>query len=220
MPHRTLLVPPGYADLIRNTPGLVAYWRLGERGGTVARGELRGTDGTYASGVTLGRRSLTDAGGSAVLFNGKYVTLPALALAAAQPRTIAMWVSPSYASGNLEVLFAYQTSALYVLDSGAGGRNVRLYDGAANGTANPAVVVTDKVIHLCVAVYNGTGWVFSLDGSLLGTPVTGSGQASSTASYISRAANPWYGTIGDTAVWGRALNNNEIRTLYDVGRGR
>ena len=36
-----------YADVIASTPGLTAYWRLGEASGTVARDVKGSANGTY-----------------------------------------------------------------------------------------------------------------------------------------------------------------------------
>lgn len=44
-----------YSDLIKATPGVVTYWRLGELSGTVAAEEINGLDGIYQGGVTLNK---------------------------------------------------------------------------------------------------------------------------------------------------------------------
>jgi hypothetical protein len=224
MPASTLLVRQGYADVVRNMAGLVAYWRLSEQTGTVAREELNLANGTYTNTPTLGKAGLlVGDGDTSVLFGvtgAKYVSLPSVSLSSAQARTIAMWVLPSYKADALEVLFGWGSAAFYVLDGIVNNRNLRVFDGSVDRTANPAVSVTDKLIHFCVAVYSGTQWTFSLDGSLLGTPVTGAAPAATTSGTISRSTNPWNNIIGHTACWNRALSNNEIRTLYLAGTAR
>ena len=44
----------GYAATVSSTPGLLAYWRLGESSGTTAVDELGAHNGTYVGGHTLG----------------------------------------------------------------------------------------------------------------------------------------------------------------------
>lgn len=234
MPTTALLTRPAYADVVRNMPGLIGYWRLGDRLGTVARDELNAKNGTYVGSPTLGSAGLlTGDGDAAVTFNtGKYATLPALALSSAQARTIAVWaaLTGSYFS-QFKTLFVYGTvgtSGIFYIPGGAtpgtgNTGNLRVFDGGVDMSANPAVgpLLADGSVHLCAAVYNGTGWAFSLDASTLGSPITGAAGASVTPT-IGRwnTTNDWIGRLDDTAVWNRALSNNEIRTLYLAGRAQ
>src|SRR3954467_9935903 len=46
----------GYAQAVAGTPGLLAYWRLGERSGTVAGGVAGPAPASLLGGVGLGER--------------------------------------------------------------------------------------------------------------------------------------------------------------------
>ena len=60
-----------YADLVRSSPTLAAYWRLGDAGGTVAADAQGAAPGTYAGGPELGARDALSADAdTAVQFDG------------------------------------------------------------------------------------------------------------------------------------------------------
>ena len=77
MPHPALLLPPGYADLIRNTPGLIAYWRMRDySSATVTRNELS------TAGATLTNAPVPAPGppipdSASIKFNGSNQSLSA-----------------------------------------------------------------------------------------------------------------------------------------------
>src|SRR4051794_15418663 len=58
-----------YAQTVTGTPGLLSYWRLGERSGTVAADVTGRAPGTYLGGVGLGARGALSAD-TAARFDG------------------------------------------------------------------------------------------------------------------------------------------------------
>ncbi len=67
-----------YRTAVSGTPGLAAYWRLGETSGRLACDERATSPGTYTGGYELGQASGTADGNKAVALNGSsgYVDVP------------------------------------------------------------------------------------------------------------------------------------------------
>ena len=68
----------GYPSVIKNTGGLVAYWRLGESSGATVFDAQGGNSGQYVNGVTLGQAGMTSDGDTAASFDGSddYIAIP------------------------------------------------------------------------------------------------------------------------------------------------
>lgn len=97
--------PVSYGDLVTGTPGLLAYWRLGEPGGSVAADELGARPGAYAPrGVTLGvAGALPGDPSTAAAFDGS-----AGEMTASTP--------PLTTSGTLEGWFQWQSGVAIMRD--------------------------------------------------------------------------------------------------------
>ena len=115
---------PGYRDLVRYTPGCVAYWRFGETSGTTAVDQIAARNGTYTGGYTLNQPgALTPADPDpGVAFNGStgYVTVPyAAALHPGNVWTIEGSIKRA-ANGTIQTLYS------------AGADDVEILLGASN----------------------------------------------------------------------------------------
>lgn len=95
---------PGYREVVRSTPGLLGYWRLGDAGTTVAADDLGARPGAYSTtGVTLGQAgALRGDPDRAAFFNGGEMT-------AATP--------PLVTSGTLEGWFRWEAGIAVLRDS-------------------------------------------------------------------------------------------------------
>jgi hypothetical protein len=204
-----------YSGAVTSTPGLTAYWRLGETSGTVAR-DVRGTaNGTYVGGPALGARSALswDADPSA-RFDGVDDEMSAGAAAA----------------GTLEGWFFWQAGVALMRDSSSSGGWILAFDsggqvayrvaGTTFTTPLATAGVRDGWHHIALTVEGGKA-TFHLDGVPVHTG-TGAGAAA--------PAMPWHvmrnGTTGqytrgradEVAVYAGALPADTIREHFEAGR--
>jgi hypothetical protein len=147
-----------YADVVRSTPGLSSYWRLGEASGTVARDERGTTDGTYAGVPGLGARgALSFDADSSARFDGIDDEMRADATA----------------SGTLEGWFFWEGGVALMRDSTSGGGWILAFDsggrvayrvaGATFTTSLATADLRDGWHHVVLTV-DGTATAFYVDG--------------------------------------------------------
>ena len=199
----------------------VAYWRLGEASGTVARDEMGLHHGTYVGGPTLGvPRLLAGDPDTAVTFPGAAAASGRLTfvLPAMATWTIAFLINRGNPAGRVaDRIFACPALEfeLSMFNSGT----LHFYDGAwadmalglAVGTPTD-VVVSYASGHLCS--YKDGGVVQD----------TNRGRALGAGTYSFGAAPD--GTVGENftgdelAIFNRALSAAEIAELFRVGTGQ
>src|SRR4051812_26278276 len=88
----------GYRELVRETAGIVGYWRLGELSGTTAVDQTGTPDGTYAGGYTLAQTgALVNDSDKAVLFDGVdgRVSLPGTPITGVDNWSLEAWIKPT-----------------------------------------------------------------------------------------------------------------------------
>jgi Concanavalin A-like lectin/glucanases superfamily len=204
-----------YAGVIASTPGLTAYWRLGETSGTVA-GDVRGTaHGTYAGGPGLGARGALswDADRSA-RFDGIDDEMSVGAAAA----------------GTLEGWFFWEAGVALMRDSSSSGGWILAFDNGGQvayrvaGTTFPTTLATSGVRdgwhHVALTVEGGAATLY-----VDGIPVHSGAGAGAAA-----PAMPWHvmrngttsqyarGRADEVAVYGSALPAETIRAHFQAGR--
>ena len=223
-----------YGDLVLGSPGLVGYWRLGERSGTVARDETGANHGTYLAGATVGAAGLLAGDADAAVTSAVEGTRRVVGLTrtgfpgGASPRTIAIWLRTTAAG----------TQCLFMYGSAGAGLASDLFLSATlgrlshhNGTGNlqlDAGSLNDGLIHHVAVTYDGALWTPCIDGvakaavaQTLNTASPGTfgvGTAGIGGDNGFVAAN-FVGTLDDAALWNRALTADEISQLYRAGRG-
>lgn len=213
--------PPAsaYRDAVLATPGLVAYWRLGERTGGVAVDEKGANPGTYSGAFTLGDLgALAGDPDTSAGFNGATgeMTAPAGGLGAA---------------GTLEGWFDWRAGVAVLRDHTAGGGWILVYNnggglsyrvGGTTFNTGRTVASVQGVWHHVAVTKNAGSVSFYLDGALLHS---GSG-AGATAPVM-----PWHvmrngtfaqhaqGHADEVAVYGVALPASTITQHWNAGHG-
>jgi Concanavalin A-like lectin/glucanases superfamily len=207
-----------YADVVRSTAGLTAYWRLGEASGTAANDAHGQAAGTYLGGPGLGARGgLSNDADTSARFDGVDDEMQS-------------GVATIAATGTVEGWFFWEAGVALMRDSSSSGGWIVAFDSGGSvayrvagktfttplATAN----VRDGWHHVALAVENGAT-TFYLDGD----PVH-SGTGAGTAA----AAMPWHvmrngttsqysrGRADEVAVYGAALAEETIREHFAAGR--
>ena len=207
-----------YADVVRSTSGLMAYWRLGEASGTVANDTHGQADGTYLGGPALGARgALSDDPDTSARFDGVDDEMQS-------------GVAPIAATGTVEGWFFWEGGVAVMRDSSSSGGWIVAFDSAGSvayrvagktfTTPLATADVRDGWHHVALTVANGAT-TFYLDGN-----PAHSGAGAGTAV----AAMPWHvmrngttsqyarGRADEVAVYGAALPEGAIRSHFAAGR--
>jgi hypothetical protein len=214
--------PPAtsYRDLVFGTPTLVAYWRLGDRTGTVAADDRTANPGTYKGGVTLGAAGAvaadTDASAS---FNGTTGEMTASATGLG-------------ASGTIEGWFDWRSGMVAMRDNTSAGGWILAYDnggvlsyrvaGTTLSTGLPISSVRGGWHHIALTKNAGTV-SFYLDGKLVHTATGAASTAPAMPWHVMRngTSTPYAtGRADDVAIYSGALSAATIAQHSDVGRGR
>ena len=221
--------PRTYDDLILSTPGLVGYWRLNERSGTVARDSFGSNHGTYVGSPTLGAPGLLADGDTAVTLAGgtQEVITPVFDASGTKPFTLIVWLKHTPdATTRLPIVSALSgTAGGVALDSETTGVGLIRRDAAgAQDLAFSATPLTAGAKYMLVGTFDGTTMLFFKNGLLAAGPtassrvvpalnVTGFGR---TTNMSSSRVN---GTLARPAFLNRALTPGEIADLYRAGIG-
>jgi hypothetical protein len=156
--------PSAYRDTVVATPGLVSYWRLGERAGAVAVDEQGATPGTYSGAFALGDAgALTGAPDTAAGFDGATGEMTAPA-------------GGPGAAGTLEGWFDWRAGVAVLRDHTAGGGWILAYDnggglsyriGGTTFNTGRSVASVQGAWHYVAVTKNGASVSFYLDGALV-----------------------------------------------------
>jgi hypothetical protein len=210
----------GYGQLVLGTPGLRAYYRLGERSGTTACELVAGRNGTLAGSVALGQAGALagDPDTSAGLAGGGSVRVPpSSALSSARGLSVEAWVRPAAVTGSQTVM---RKDGEYLLR--ADGSRVAFRLWSSKGIVellSPAVLAAGAFQHVaCV-----------FDGAAMRIYVNGRQVAVRTVSGLVRTTdNPLYlgaslgsydfmrGGLDEVAVYGSALASSAIASHYQA----
>jgi PKD repeat protein len=219
---RLLDVPPAgpgaYAQLVRATPGLVGYWRLGELDGPVAHDETDAHHATLIGPVRLGEKgALFDDPDSSARFDG-------------EPGEMTMATPVPRSSATLEGWFDWRTGVAVMRDHTGGGGWILAYSRGGLFTAR--VSGTDLTTTLTVASLRGAWHHVAV--TVADTKATlyldGEWKREVTIPTPRDPALPWHvmrnGTIVDQytqgradeiALYNRALSRDEIAERYRTG---
>lgn len=222
---RLYLAGRGYAATILGTPGLSAYWRLGETSGTTAY-DAAGTsalNGTYGGTYTLGATGLIrddpDPGVSAV-YAGR-VDFPASQPLIHPGNTFSaeFWVDLSTVNTTMCFWSSGATGDVYL-----GITDTNKFRLRARGTQD--IFVTTATF--ATGKYHV---VFTKEGATSRIYVNGVDQAGTTTDYTlspgttaprammdTDGSDGLYGTLDEIAIYNRALTAAEVRAHYMLGR--
>ena len=142
-----------YAKRIRETTGLISYWRLGERSGTAACDAAGRNSATYSSGVRLGEQGAVPDGDTSVSLSN--ATVRAASSTSLNPTRVVSaeaWVRPNATTSSQTIL---RKEGQYLLR--AVGRKLvfRVWTNRrATEVETPAVLVGEAWQHVA-ATYDG-----------------------------------------------------------------
>jgi hypothetical protein len=219
----TFATPPGPGTAYRNgvlaTAGLVAYWRLGDRTGTVAADETGANPGTYTGGFALGDPgALIATTDTSAGFDGVSGEVTANATGLGASGTMEGWFDWR---GGAAIMRDDSAAAGWTLAFDNGGRLGYRVGGTTFDTGRSLAALKGAWHHV-VVTKSGPAARFYLDGKL----VQSASGAGSTA-----PAMPWHimrngptaqfaqGHADDVAVYSAALSPTVIAQHWSAGRG-
>jgi hypothetical protein len=230
-----------YREAILNTPGLVSYWRLGEKAGTVARDECGRSNGTYVGGPTLGVAGLlTGDANTAVTFDetDDWVSVPDAAFRFGGDFSVSMLVTPSASATGLNggISRFYNTNGNRAWRVGFDATWGPTGQLSADGTASTAkgassVLATGVPSHVAWVYRAASGAMdFYINGSFVSTGTglptsifTGAIQGNKIGigswDVGATGINLFKGIIDEPAIWSRALAAAEVANRYRIGKG-
>ena len=152
-----------YASRVLSTPGLTAYWRLGEVAGTVATDATGRAAGTYSGGAGLGARgALRGDADAATRFDGVDDEMQTGNAALAGVGTVEGWF---FWEAGVAVMRDSTSLAGWIVAFDSGGQVAYRVGGTTFTTSLATADVRDGWHHLALTVSSGaTG--FYLDGAL------------------------------------------------------
>lgn len=224
---RRRLISADYRDAMLST-NPVAYWRLGERSGTVARDEMGANHGTYVNTPALGAAGLLTGDGD-----------PAVTVASASSQYISVGAAASLALGDT-FCYAVWLSVTNLTDyhvlwsrSGVGGAAIYVTPG---GDVNLDAALVGNIFSALGKIAVGPRYmvVVAKAGSAVRLYINGLDvtPAITNRTIVDSAAIPARigadfnfslfasASLDEAAVWNRALTADEIAWLYRVGTGR
>lgn len=237
MPSRRRQSSPSYADLVLATPGLLSWYRLGERSGTVARDSFGLNTGSYEGSPTLGAPGLlSNDGDTAVTLDAstKYVLCKAGRIVSGLASfSIVAWMSSGAVPTADRAIYCERGAAgndIVKLECELGtGRPKFTYRDTA-GTLNQNVALAGTYAnngrHLFAVTKAGTALVLYADGLPVRTATltasdTFSGTVSSRIGSDQAAATSTFpGTLDEVSLYNRALTAAEISAYWAAGTGR
>lgn len=208
-----------YRDDVLATPGLVAYWRLGEAGGTTAADAGARYPGKYAGAVVLARPgALVNDGNTSAAFDGTSAEMTAATSVFATAGTLEGWFDWR---GGVAVMRDHTSGGGWILAYAGAGTLWYRAGGTSFNTGQPLTLVQNGWHHLALTK-NGAAVTLYLDGQ----PLHSAGGAGSAA-----AAMPWHvmrngtyaqyaqGGADEVAVYSVALDGATIARHYRLGAG-
>jgi Concanavalin A-like lectin/glucanases superfamily len=210
-----------YRDAVLATPGLAAYWRLGDLSGSAAREELGGPAGAYEGRFLLGALGvLGPLGDTAASFDGASGGMAGAGPALSMSGTLEGWFR--WRAGTAVMRDNTGPSGGWLLAFNSNGELRYRVGGQGFVTGLSVDTVRDGRWHHLVARKSGTAAALFVDGVRVHQ---GTGAGSTPA------ALPWHvmrngtnavfaeGEADEVALYSSALGDAEIARHYAVGRG-
>jgi PKD repeat protein len=229
---QTVVVRGPYVTAVRATPGLIDYWRLGEKSGTSLIDSISGKTATTANGVSLGSSgNLTLDANTAASFDGSNdsASVP-LNLSSTQRLTLEFWLRWSSFSNNDDLAFEFtsnlnNTNGGFIINPNATNTGSRFEVAIGRGASRNDAYFSrpsSNTWHHFAFVFNTT-----VVGSQQVTPYvdgkavsftkessgTGAGAfANSTLYFMSRAGSSLFGQgiLDEVAIYNQALTATQI----------
>jgi PKD repeat protein len=207
-----------YRDAVLATPGLAAYWRLGELSGSASREERGGDPGAFTGRFVLGQVGvLGQLGDTAASFDGVSGERVGPGPALGPNGTMEGWFR--WRAGTAVMRDNTGPSRGWLLAFNSGGTLRYRVGGTGFDTTVPIEDVRDGTWHHLAATKDGGAARFYLDGEQIHSGV---GAAADTP------ALPWHvmrngtnavfseGEADEIALYDRPLTAGQVRTHYDL----
>jgi hypothetical protein len=210
-----------YSGAVLATPGLSAYWRLGEANGTTATDQLGAHPGTYRGGVTLGRPgALVGAANTAAYYDGASGEMTAGAPAVSGVGSVEGWFKWETGTSLMRDHSTY-TAGGWILAYDSGGSVKYRVAGKTYSTGRSAASLRDGGWHHVVLTKNAGQTALYLDGQ-----PAHRGTGAPNAAVV----GPWHvmrngayavysrGLADELAVYRSALSSAAVQQHYAAGR--
>lgn len=215
--------PSAYREAVMATPGLVAYWRLGEFDRATADDERGQHPGTYAGGAWLGEAgALTGDPDTAVGFDGVSGEMSALGPMLTTARgTVEGWFD--WRAGVAVMRDDTSTAGVgWIMAFDSSGRLFYRIGGTNFNTGRTTASVLGRWHHVAVT-YDGSAAAFYLDGVRIHTAAAAVDRPPTMPWHVMRNGNhPTQFTAGwadEVAVYDQALPADAIEEHYRIGTG-
>ncbi|MEN3283116.1 MAG: hypothetical protein V7607_4256 [Solirubrobacteraceae bacterium] len=234
---RSLTIQSLYAQAVRTTAGLRAYWRLAETTGTTAQDETTNNlDGTYENTPTLGTAGLLVGDSNKAIdltrSSSERVTVADNTLLDPTNLTLEAWVRPdsSLSFGQTRTIFAKTNSSgndfSYSLDYRRSGFSTNQLVFSVTTTSNTTYTVTQTLTsgtkYHVAATYNGSTMRIYVNGVEVGSGQSKTGNLRNSAQPLRIGAywsqDYWDGAIDEAAVYSTALPVATLLAHYNNGK--
>jgi hypothetical protein len=209
------------AQVIRDAPGVLAYWPLDERAGSVVTDALGGSTGTLSGSPALGAPTArSDDHGSAIGLSGTTAAAFGTGLSLAGDVSIEAWVlaQPGTTGTRYAVSKGNASSGIHLMLDGSRRPLLRV------GTGSGATTVTAPAIpagtwHQLVGTLAGRAATVYVDGRPAASGTLPAAPAASTRElylgrYSGSASGYWQGRLDEVSLYGRALGDAEVAEHY------
>jgi hypothetical protein len=207
-----------YRDDVLATPGLAAYWRIGELSGTSSREELGGSTGPFEGRYVLGQVGvLGQLGNTAASFDGRSGGLEVPGPAVSTNATLEGWFRWRAGVGTLR---DHTGGGGWLLAFNRDGSLAYRLGGQGFVTSLPIEAVRDGEWHHLAATKQGAAAALYIDGEVVHSSATGAGSAPATSPWhiMRNGTNDAFseGEADEVALYSRALSAAEIDRHHDL----
>lgn len=212
-----------YSDqVIRD--GAIAYWRLDETSGIIAKDSIGGNDGTISGGVTLGQPGALADSSTAMRFNGvdgKIVSSSTLSYPVAC--TFEVWFNTINTTGSVGIIGNRFTllDGIVVIATAANGSGlfVDSYVGG-NNVISGVKFISDGIWHHVVWTTNGSIGTIYIDGvqSIQGAQPHVALTEKFQIAYDNFQNKYFDGLVDEVAIYPTALSPSQIANHYGLSK--
>ena len=199
----------------------LAYWRLGDAGGSAALDASgHGNGGTYSGGVTIGPGALAGDPNTSAVFDGSsggMVSAPSVGLTTGA--TLEAWIkgNGAWSAGSEGVVAGSYYDNLSIVN---GHPYASFQIGGVLKTLDSGVAISAGAWHHIATTWDGFTIRIYIDGSLAAFTATGPGalmeSGNSSVGSINYGSN-FNGAIDEAGIFGRALTSGRIQAHYWAG---